>query len=595
MNALQKEEDVSHVVIKPNFYRDSLQLMKISEKLRQSSGVSEASIVMATETNKGVLIRLGFSPSHIEQANESDMIIAVRAKDQQSIDLVSEQIGNLFESTEKEHRLDSRDHEETTTDIDLALRKMPGTNLVLLSIPGEYVKDISYKLIDQGIHQQIFSDHVPVEDELKIKKHAMAKGVLILGPGAGTSIMNGKGIGFSNKISVGPVGIVAAAGTGLQEVACLLDHCGIGVKHGLGVGGNDPKDKIGGIMMLECMKILEKDDDIKVIAIVSKPPSPSVEQKIVQYVIGNSTKKYVLAFIGGQLTAARKNQQEQQQQSHTENFPSEASSSADTTTFSRHTATTVDHHRGTVKVNSLASCVLAIANELGNQHLQRAISQLYIQPEELVNLLQREWSKLQSNQKYIRALYTGGTFTYEAQVILRDIIDIGHMHSNAPIEQIRKLQDSFKSEKHSIIDLGEEEFTKGRPHPMIDPTIRKLRILEEVKDPAVGVVLLDFVLGYGSNPDPVGAVIDELQLAKEIANKEGRYLPVITHVCGTKNDIQGYERSVSKLHSVGCIVMPTNALAVIASALIAQRGQIELEKIYSRYVELPHDRNGVKG
>src|ERR671914_153344 len=343
LKALQKEEDVSHVVIKPNFYRDSLQLMKISEKLRQSSGVSEASIVMATETNRGVLIRLGFSPSLIEQANESDMIIAVRAKDQQSIDLVSEQIGNLFGSTEKEHRLDSRDHEETTTDIDLALRKMPSTNLVLLSIPGEYVKDISHKLIDQGIHQQIFSDHVPVEDELKIKKHAVAKGVLILGPGAGTSIMNGKGIGFSNTISVGPVGIVAAAGTGLQEVACLLDHCGIGVKHGLGVGGNDPKDKIGGIMMLECMKILEKDDDIKVIAIVSKPPSPSVEQKIVEYVIADGTKKYVMAFIGGQLTPAGK---KKRQQGHSENFQSQEASA---NTSSRHTPTTADRDARIVK------------------------------------------------------------------------------------------------------------------------------------------------------------------------------------------------------------------------------------------------------
>ena len=580
MKALQKE-DVSHVVIKPNFYRDSLQLMKISEKLRQSSGVSEASIVMATETNKGVLIRLGFSPSLIEQAKESDMIIAVRAKDQQSIDLAAEQIGKLFESSE-EGRLDSRDQDKTS-DIDLALRKMPGTNLVLLSIPGEYVKDISYKLIEQGIHQQIFSDHVPVEDELKIKKQAVTKGVLILGPGAGTSIINGKGIGFSNAISVGPVGIVAAAGTGLQEVACLLDQCEIGVKQGLGVGGNDPKEKIGGIMMLECMKILEKDNDIKVIAIISKPPSPSVEQKIMEYVIANGTKKYVLAFIGGQLTAAGKKQQR-----HTENFLSPASSSANMS--SGHT-TTADRDTGVVKVNSLASCVLAIANTLGNQQLQKAISQLYIQPEELVNLLQREWSKLQSNQKFIRALYTGGTFTYEAQVILRDIIDIGQIHSNAPIEQIKKLQDSFKSEKHSIVDLGEEEFTKGRPHPMIDPTIRKFRILEEAKDPEVGVILLDFVLGYGSNPDPVGAVIDELQLAKEIAHKQGHYLPIITHVCGTKNDIQGYERSISKLHSIGCIVMPTNALAAVASALIVQRGQIELENVYSRYIELPHGWN----
>ena len=582
---------MSHVMIKPNFYRDSLQLMKISEKLRQSSGVSEASIVMATETNKGVLIRLGFSPSLIEQANESDMIIAVRAKDQQSIDLAAERIHKLFESPE-EDRSDST-NQEKTADIDLALRKMPGTNLVLLSIPGEYVKDISYKLIEQGIHQQIFSDHVPVEDELRIKKQAVAKQVLILGPGAGTSIINGKGIGFSNTISIGPVGIVAAAGTGLQEVTCLLDQCGIGVKHGLGVGGNDPKDKIGGIMMLECMKILEKDNDIKVIATISKPPSSSVEQKIMEYVIGNGTKKYVLAFIGGHLTTAGK---KEQQQSQTKNFNSETSSSVNTLSSEDTTAATAaDRKTGIVKVNSLASCVLAIANALGNQHLQRAISQLYIQPEELVNLLQREWSKLQSNQKYIRGLYTGGTFTYEAQVILRDIIDIEQIHSNAPIEQIRKLQDSFKSEMHSIIDLGEEEFTKGRPHPMIDPTIRKLRILEEVKDPKVGVVLLDFVLGYGSNPDPVGAIIDELQMAKETANKEGRYLPVITHVCGTKNDIQGYERSISKLHSVGCIVMPTNALAVIASALIAQRGQIELEDVYSRYVELPYGRNEFRG
>ena len=583
---------MSHVMIKPNFYRDSLQLMKISEKLRQSSGVSEASIVMATETNKGVLIRLGFSPSLIEQANESDMIIAVRAKDQQSIDLAAERIHKLFESPE-EDRSDST-NQEKTADIDLALRKMPGTNLVLLSIPGEYVKDISYKLIEQGIHQQIFSDHVPVEDELRIKKQAVAKQVLILGPGAGTSIINGKGIGFSNTISIGPVGIVAAAGTGLQEVTCLLDQCGIGVKHGLGVGGNDPKDKIGGIMMLECMKILEKDNDIKVIATISKPPSSSVEQKIMEYVIGNGPKKYVLAFIGGHLTTAGK--KKKQQESQTKNFNSETSSSVNTLSSEDTTAATAANRKtGIVKVNSLASCVLAIANALGNQHLQRAISQLYIQPEELVNLLQREWSKLQSNQKYIRGLYTGGTFTYEAQVILRDIIDIEQIHSNAPIEQIRKLQDSFKSEMHSIIDLGEEEFTKGRPHPMIDPTIRKLRILEEVKDPKVGVVLLDFVLGYGSNPDPVGAIIDELQKAKETANKEGRYLPVITHVCGTKNDIQGYERSISKLHSVGCIVMPTNALAVIASALIAQRGQIELEDIYSRYVELPYGRNEFRG
>ncbi len=542
-------------MIKPNFYRDSMQLMKISDMLRRvSAGISEASVVMATETNKGILIRLGFSPSAIEHASESDMLIAIRASDQASIDLATAQVDKLLESPAK---LGTGDQEKAS-DIDAALSKMPGTNLVLLSIPGEYVKDISHDLIERGIHQLIFSDHVPVEDELEMKTMGAAKGVLVLGPGAGTSIINGKGIGFSNAISIGPVGVVAAAGTGLQEVTSLLDQCGIGVKHGLGVGGNDPKDKIGGIMMLECMKILEKDDDIKVIAIVSKPPSPAVEHKIIDYAVNSGAKKYVLAFIGGGTAGSEQRS-----------------------------------NNLIIKVNSLASSVLAIANVLGDQHLHEALSRTYIPPEGLANILQKEWNRLQSSQRFIRALYTGGTFTYEAQVILGEIIDDGMIYSNAPIQRIKQLQDSFKSEKHSIIDLGEEEFTKGRPHPMIDPTLRKFRILEEARDPEVGVLLLDFVLGYGANPDPVGAVLDEIKQAKEIAQKNGHYLSIVAHVCGTKNDVQGYDQSISKLNSAGCIVMPTNSLAAIASAVVISRGKIDLAHAYAKYLELPHDWNEV--
>jgi succinyl-CoA synthetase alpha subunit len=551
-------------MIKPNFYRDSLQLMKISDKVRGTSGgISEASVVMATETNKGILIRLGFSPSVIEKANESDMLIAVRAKDQHSIDLAVAQVDKLLESPERVQAGTS--DQEKISDIDAALNKMPGANLVLLSIPGEYVKDISHKLIERGIHQQIFSDHVPVEDELEIKTQAAVNGVLILGPGAGTSIINGKGIGFSNAISMGPVGIVAAAGTGLQEVISLLDHCNIGVKHGLGVGGNDPKDKIGGIMMLECMKILEEDDDIKVVAVVSKPPSPAVERKIIDYAVDNGTKKYVLAFIGG-------------------GTPDDGKELAGSNLHA-----SVDINRTIVKVNSLASSALAIAALLGEEQLRNALARVYFPPEELVTLLRKEWSRLQDTQRFIRALYTGGTFTYEAQVILSDIIDDGLIYSNAPIQRVRQLQDSFKSEKHSVIDLGEEEFTKGRPHPMIDPTIRKFRILEEAKDPEVGVILLDFVLGYGANPDPVGAVLAELRRAKETAQENGRHLSIVAHVCGTKNDIQGYDQSVSNLNNIGCIVMPTNALAAVASSAIVSRGQIDLARIYAKYFDVPHD------
>ncbi|MGI0012061.1 MAG: hypothetical protein ACREBU_01260 [Nitrososphaera sp.] len=524
--------------------------MKISDKVRHiSSGITEASVVMATSTNKGVLIRLGFQPSIIEEAKESDILIAVRAQDKDSLDQAIQKANEMLESPEK-----ITAGEEVTSklkDLDSALIAMPDSNLVLLSIPGEYVKDISIKLIEHRIHQQIFSDHVPIEDELEIKEKAVKNNVLILGPGAGTSIINGKGIGFSNTVKQGPVGIVAAAGTGLQEVITLLDHCAIGVKHGLGVGGSDPKEKIGGLMMMECIKVLEEDPEIQVIGIISKPPSLSVQEKIINYISQRGKKKYVLAFIGGQVQTDR--------------------------TGGR-----------IIQVGSLASAALAVAKHIGQQEFKTARFETRISPEDLSRGLEKEWARLQENQKYIRALYTGGTFTYEAQVILGGILP-GPIYSNAPILNIKEMPSSLTSEANSIVDLGEEEFTEGRAHPMIDPTIRKLRILEEAKDPEVGVLLMDFVLGFGSHPDPVGAVLREIKEAKEIAAKDGRYLSVISHVCGSMGDSQGYDGSVSKLRSAGSVVLPTNAIAAVAAALVALRGKVDLEKIYSQYLTIGGD------
>jgi succinyl-CoA synthetase alpha subunit len=522
--------------------------MKISDKVRRiSSGIAEASVIMATPTNKGILIRLGFSPTVIEEAKESDIIIAVRAQDQDSLNLAIMKANEMLESPEK---ISAGDEEKSRfTDLDSALNAMPDANLVLLSIPGEHVKDISLKLIDRRIHQQIFSDHVPIEDELEIKERAVKNDVLILGPGAGTSIINGKGIGFSNAVKEGPVGVVAAAGTGLQEVITLLDHCGIGVKHGLGVGGSDPKEKIGGLMMLECIKLLEKDPDIEVIGIVSKPPFPSIQEKIIKYISQQGKKKYVLAFIGGR-----------QMQ--------------DDRTGGR-----------IIQVGSLATAVLAFAKQAGNDQFLKARAKTSIPQKDLVCAMEKEWIKLSDGQKYIRALYTGGTFTYEAQVILSGILP-GPIYSNAPILNIKEMASSLASEANSIVDLGEEEFTQGRPHPMIDPTIRKLRILEEAKDPEVGVLLMDFVLGYGSHPDPVGAALREIKEARDEAARDGRYLSVISHVCGTTGDPQGYDSSISKLQSAGSIVLPTNAIAAVGAALVALRGKVDLEKIYSQYLTL---------
>ena len=537
---------IFHVLVKSNYYRDSLNLLKISDIMkRHSSGIMEAVVIMGTKTNKAVLVKLGFPSSKINQATESDLIVAIKAEDKGSIDSALIKLEELLHSDGSSDT--STSLSANSTDLDSVLvSKSINANLALISIPGEYVKDLSLKLSNEGIHQQIFSDHVPLDDEFIIKKYAAKKGVLVLGPGAGTSIINGKGIGFSNVLRPGPVGIIAAAGTGLQEVSSLLDQCDIGVKYGLGVGANDPKEKIGGLMMLESLKVLEELPDIEIMAIVSKPPSLRVKNMIIDYIVKHGKKKYVLAFIGA---------------GHDGSLPNSISSKI-------------------VQVNTLASAVFAIASLTSNQQYKLSLVRLHMKPEILQNAVAKEWRRLGEQQKYIRALYTGGTFAYETQVILNGVLK--DLYSNAPTGGTKKLPSASKSKKHSILDLGEEEFTQGRPHPMIDPTIRRLRLVEESQDPEVGVILMDFVLGYGSNPDPVGAVLNEIAQVKANARKSGRYLSIVTHVCGTKRDPQGYDESIRKLENAGALVLPTNALAAISSAHIISRGKLDLDRIYSR-------------
>jgi FdrA protein len=539
-----RSQALFYVQIRQNFYKDSLQLLKISDKIKRQPGINEAAVIMGTRTNKQILSKLGFPEDKIKQAKESDSVIAIKAQDKRSLDSVLTRLDNLLEGTDR--IISGTGKSGQTLDLNSVIISMPDANLALISVPGEYVKDISLRLIDAGIHQQIFSDHVPISDELVIKKHASDNGILILGPGSGTSIINGKGIGFSNIIRNGPVGIVAAAGTGLQEVSTLLDRSEIGVKHGLGVGGNDPKDEIGGIMTIESIKALEACKDITIIDIVSKPPSSQVKEKIIKYILNNGKKNYVLTFMG--------------------------------------TAEKINYHvkaRKVMEVNTLTSSVLAVAKQLG----KKTVEEIYIPSMTLRKRLEKEWQKLHKNQKYLRALLTGGTFTYEAQVILNGI-PLKDIYSNVPIVGSQALPSTSKSHMNSIIDLGEEEFTEGRAHPMIDPTIRKLRLLDESMDSKVAVIMLDFVLGYGSNSDPVGAIINEIRNAKTNAERQGRYLSIVAYVCGTKRDPQNYESSVQLLKRSGVIVMPTNAFATIASATIASRGRIDLEQIYSKNIDL---------
>jgi succinyl-CoA synthetase alpha subunit len=522
--------------VKRNFHRDSVQLLHLSEEAKKIDGITDAAVVMGTTTNKEILQKLGLLTDEGRASSESDMILAVMADSQP-----------LIEKVLKPPVAKGRSYYS----LDAALQAVPDANLAVVSIPGEHAREVVLKLLDKGISVHLFSDHVPPDHELELKEYAKERGLLVMGPGAGTSVIGGKAIAFANVVKKGKIGVVGAAGTGLQEVTVLLSEAGLGVSEGLGTGGGDIKAKIGGIMMLQSIDALEQDPGSSTVVVVSKPPDADVKKKILDHIVNRTKKQYVTCFIGP------------------ESYAMPASM------------------RGRVRATKTLHAAVMEAIQATEPTRHAEIAKPFSMPQnELMALSNKISKELNERQKYIRGLYTGGTFAYETLVILGRMI--GSVYSNAPIDARLKLADSYQSVKDSIVDLGEEEFTVGRAHPMIDPTIRKMRIVEEAKDPEVAVIIMDFMLGYGSHSDPAGAMLGAITDARRIAEKDGRVLPILAHVCGTEQDPQPLSEQIGKLRGAGIEVLPTNALMAIASALVARKGKIDrpiMEDVYNTYLK----------
>jgi len=534
-------------LVKKSFFRDSLQLMRLSEEVKKLPGILDAAVLMATDTNKEILQKLGLLTSEGEEASKDDMILAVKAEDESTAD---EALRKIEDMLMKVPAAAAPEAGRICYSVDSALEAMPDANFAIVSVPGEYAKDVVMDLLKRDIHVHVFSDHVPIEDEVEMKRFASERGLLVLGPGAGTSIINGKAIAFANVVRRGSVGIVAAAGTGLQEVSVLLDRIGLGVSQALGIGGNDVKKEVGGIMAIDCIRALEADRKTKLIMVVAKPPDKEVMKKITKVITEETRKPFIICF-----------------QSLREYKPPKKLA------------------RRVKAVRGLHAAAIQAVKLLKTKAVQKAHKRISMRPRELRALAMKLAKKLKPSQKYIRALYTGGTLMYEAMLIYRELI--GNVYSNAPLSSRYKLPDPHRSFKHSVIDLGEEEFTAGRPHPMIDPTVRKLRLIEEAKDPSVAVILMDFMLGYGSHEDPAGAMVDSIEEAMKIAEEDGRNLIILGHVCGTRKDPQNLVEQERKLKKIGVQLYPSNALAVIASALIVKRGKVKadrLRKVYRSFV-----------
>ncbi len=507
--------------VKKNHYQDSMNLMRISKEIGALPGVKKAAAIMATDANIKMLMDANLIDKTFDSVTANDLIVAVETESDNVMEEVMEKLDSLLKPKQANVG-DAARHRVLDSDISNL-----EANLLLVSVPGQFAKIEVAKAIDKGLHTFLFSDNLTIEEEIELKERAQKNGLLMMGPGCGTAIINGVGLGFSNVINRGPIGVVGAAGTGLQEVTCLINNLGSGITHAIGVGGRDLSEGVGGIMTLESLKMLQNDDNTEVLIIISKPPSATVADKIIN-AIGESKKPTVVCLLGNYLS--------------------------------------VRNYEKIIFASTLEEAVLGAlqyVNKNGKKSNLHPKKSLKKYSEKIISLLK-------PSQHYVRGLYSGGTLCYEAQQILTPIL--GEIYSNAPLNKRYKLKNSYLSQGHTCVDLGEEEFTLGHPHPMIDATIRNERLIQEASDPNVSVILFDIVLGYVASPDPAGDILSAIKEAKSISERQGCSLAFISHVCGTEHDPQSLRVQMDKLQKEGVQVFASNALASKVAGWIANRG-----------------------
>jgi FdrA protein len=490
--------------IKKGAYFDSVTLMRVGKELATLPGVADAAVVMGTQSNQAILAASGLLISQFKQAGDTDLLIAVKARTDKAAQSALAAVDALLS---KATRKSSTSSEVRPVSLDGALKVLPEANLALISVAGRYAGELARRALERGLHVMLFSDNVPLEQEIALKQFARKRGLLIMGPDCGTAIINGVPLAFANAVNRGSIGIVAAAGTGLQEVSCIISNEGAGISQAIGTGGRDVKQEVGGIMFIEGLKALAKDDQTRVILLVSKPPHPQVLKRIEQ-VIKAIRKPVVTLFIGAGTSG-----------------------------------------RGPATLEEAALRAVALAQ---GQKPDAAAQRLAARDEALAKLATHEAARRKRGQQYVRGLFSGGTFCAEAQIVFKDLL--ADVYSNAPVGGVKQLRDSLVSQKNTVIDLGEDEFTVGRPHPMIDFSLRNRRILEEAADSETAVILLDVVLGYGSNPDPAAELTPVLR-------KAARKVTVVCSITGTDQDPQNRSQVEKALRKAGAIVMPSNAAA----------------------------------
>lgn len=489
-------------VVKKGSYHDSVVLMLLTNQISTIEGVNKVSIMMATPANKDIFRQSGLDTEELMESTANDMVVVADVNEDSLLDTIMAEVDEFFkkQSTANEGKKGA----ESVKSWDKALAKMPDADLAVISIPGAYAALEADRALDEGMNVFMFSDNVTIEDEKSLKEKAHKKGLAVMGPDCGTSIIQGVPVAFTNNVTPGPIGIIGASGTGIQELTTIIDRLGEGVKNAIGTGGRDLSKEVGGITMLDMIDAMEGDDSVKVLIVISKPPAKEVREKISAR-LSVFKKPVITLFLG------------EKPEYHEENF----------------------YHTYTLDEAARLAVSLVRGEEVKEGWVDADRSEFY--PAEA--------------KKTIKAYYSGGTLAGEAAMLIKEALDM-----KVPPQKAEGFM--LNTDGHIVVDLGDDVYTQGKPHPMIDPAKRIECMREAIDDASTGVILLDIMLGYGSHDDMAGVLLPAIEELQEKAKAEERKIFFVATVCGTRRDYQGYDEAVNKLKNAGVIVCETNKLAV---------------------------------
>jgi FdrA protein len=495
--------------------------------------------------NLDLLARQGFA---VDPAGlgPSDLVVCVRAADEEAADQAMEQVAALLAGPAGGAGASGGTGTGPVApprSLGAAARRDPDLNLAVLSVPGRHLHYEIAQALQAGLHVFCFSDGLDPAAEAACKRLAAERGLLLMGPDCGTAILDGVGLGFANAVQRGPVGVVGASGTGIQEVTCLLDAAGIGISQAIGVGGRDLSPEVGGIMTLRALELLAADPATERIAVISKPPDPEVARRVAEAAAATG-KPAALAFPG---------------MADPPSLPGGVAFAGSLEAAAAWAARVGDAMGAPGPPGGAPEGAPEPQPPVGGAPTGRVVDsgtrgdRLSTAPPAPASASAESPAVTPGA---IRGLFSGGTLCYEAMAVVADVV--GRVASNIPLRPEWRLADSNRSEGHTFVDFGDDALTEGRAHPMIDPGLRNERFRREAADPGTGVVLLDVVLGYGAHPDPAGELAPLIERA--LADRPGG-LSVVVSLCGAAGDPQGLDGQAAALRAAGALVTRSSAQA----------------------------------